>query len=426
MNYSRILRLWAGGWLLMIPAAVGAAEPGFTLDDCFQAALKQSETLAGQTEQINQAEARYSQALAAVLPNFSLNGAYGYAQEKAGPAASQTVAKLSAVQPLFRGFREYAALRQSGNLITAEKEAWHWAGLQLYRDVAEALYTLQSLETEHAHLEIQLRLYDQRIKDLQDRVRIGRSRDSEVLSVQAAQAALQAQDQEQQGLVSVARDLMAFLTGLPRDSQYQNPPPFAMAVEPLETCLGRLGGRPDIAAARAQAEANREAVGIAGGGHWPEVDASGNYYLYEQGVSPEDAWDAQVALTLPLFQGGAVSARTKEAQAQFRQSELTLRRLTRLAEQEIRSEYATLQSALAQRAAWEKASGLAHKNYLAVLREYNLGLATNLDVLKALADDQDILRSADRSGFAVWIAFSRFQAAAAIAPIREQAGGTKP
>lgn len=426
MNYSRILRLWAGGWLLMMPAAVGAAEPGFTLDDCFQAALKQSETLAGQTEQINQAEARYSQALAAVLPNLSLNGAYGYAQEKAGPAASQTVAKLSAVQPLFRGFREYAALRQSGNLITAEKEAWHWAGLQLYCDVAEALYTLQSLETEHAHLEIQLRLYDQRIKDLQDRVRIGRSRDSEVLSVQAAQAALQAQDQEQQGLVSVARDLMAFLTGLPRDSQYQNPPPFAMAVEPLETCLGRLGGRPDIAAARAQAEANREAVGIAGGGHWPEVDASGNYYLYEQGVSPEDAWDAQVALTLPLFQGGAVSARTKEAQAQFRQSELTLRRLTRLAEQEIRSEYATLQSALAQRAAWEKASGLAHKNYLAVLREYNLGLATNLDVLKALADDQDILRSADRSGFAVWIAFSRFQAAAAIAPIREQAGGTKP
>jgi len=292
--------------------------------------------------------------------------------------------------------------------------------------VAEALYTLQSLETEHDHLEVQLRLYDQRIKDLQDRVRIGRSRASEVLSVQAAQAALQAQGQQQLGLISVARDLMAFLTGLPRDSRFQNPPAFALPVEPLETFLGRLGDRPDLAAARAQAEAGREAVGIARGGHWPEADASGNYYLYADGVSPEKTWDAQVALILPLFQGGAVSARTREAQAQFRQSELTLRRLTRLAEQEIRSEYATLQSSLAQQAAWEKASALAHRNYLAVLREYNLGLATNLDVLKALADDQDILRSADRSGYAVWIAYCRFQAAAAIAPVPKPAGEKQP
>lgn len=411
-------------WASAAPA--GAADPGLTLETCFQAALKQSEVLAGQTELINQAEARYRQALAAVLPGVSLQGTYLHQQEKNGPASDQTVAKLAAVQPLFRGFREYAALRQTQNLITAEKEAWQWAHLQLYQDVAEAFFAVLSLETEQAHLSIQLRLYDQRIKDLQDRVRIGRSRDSEVLSVQSAQAGLQAQVQELQGMLDVTGELLAFLTGLPRDSQCQAPAPFTQALEPVETYLERAQNRPDIAAARSRVEASRDAVGVAQGGHWPSLDASANYYLYESGVSRENTWDAQLALTLPLFLGGAVAATTAEAQAQLRQNELAWERLRRSAEQEIRGHYATVRASLAQRQAWEKASALAHKNYLAILRDYNLGLATNLDVLQALAADQDALRSFDRSGYAVWIAYARFQAAIAEAPIQVQTGDPQP
>ncbi|MEW6515581.1 MAG: TolC family protein [candidate division FCPU426 bacterium] len=417
------------GWVLgCVVGLAGAARAlsNMTLAECYQAAQKQSEILAGQTELVNQAEARYRQALAAVLPGLSLQGIYLHQQEKSGPASDQTVAKLAAVQPLFRGFREYAALRQTQNLITAEKEARQWANLQLYQDVAEAFYTVLSLETEQAHLEIQLRLYDQRIKDLQDRVRIGRSRDSEVLSVQSAQAGLQAQVQELQGLIDVAKELLTFLTGLPRDSQCQAPAPFAQTLEPVETYLDRAQNRPDIAAARSRVEAGRDAVGVATGGHWPSLDASANYYLYESGVSQENTWDAQLALTLPLFLGGAVAATTAEAQAQLRQNELTWERLRRSAEQEIRGQYATVQTGLAQRQAWEKASALAHQNYLAVVRDYNLGLATNLDVLKALADDQDALRSLDRARFGVWIGYSRLLASSALVPAAEVAGNQQP
>jgi outer membrane protein len=421
-------RIWLPAcWLLSLSTSPAwAVDPALTLEDCFRAAQKQSEILAGQTEQINQAEARYWQTLAGVLPAITLQGTRSAEQTRSGPLYSQTIAKLSAVQPLFRGFREFAALRQSQHLIIAEREAWQWAGLQLYSDVSDAMYTLLSLETERIHIQFQLGLYDQRIKDLNDRVRIGRSRDSEVLNVQAARAALEAQDQEYQGLISVARDVMAFLTGLPRDSHYENPPSFAPALDLLDTFLKEAETRPDITAASAQVEAAREAVGVASGGHWPELDARGNYYIYESGVSLEDTWDAELALTLPLFLGGAVVAQTDEARAKLHESEWTLQRLKRLAEQEIRSRYAVLQVEVAQQAAWEKASKLAHQNYLSLQRDYNLGLATNLEVLQALADDQETLRRFDRSRFATWITFHRLQATAAMVPVQELTGAPQP
>src|SRR5436309_1277841 len=107
---------------LLGSARLSGADP-LTLRDCFRAALKRSEVLAGQRELVVQAQEHYSQAWGSILP--SVNAFYSYLQQDSsglagtGSAASQPTMKITADQPLFRGFREFAALDEAKALITA-------------------------------------------------------------------------------------------------------------------------------------------------------------------------------------------------------------------------------------------------------------------------------------------------------------------
>ena len=93
-----------------------------------------------------------------------------------------------ATQPLFRGFRDFAALNKTRALITAQEQSRQWAGMQLYRDVVQAFYTRLAVQKDLNLMDNKLELYQQRIKELEQRVSIGRSRNTEVLTIQAARA----------------------------------------------------------------------------------------------------------------------------------------------------------------------------------------------------------------------------------------------
>ncbi len=413
---------------LLLAALAGAvparaAEKALTLEECFQAALQRSETLANQKELIVQAEEHYRQAWGGLLPNLSGTASYGV-QDNSGLKgvassffpAEQRLLKVTATQPLFRGFREYAALRQSGDLIVLQKEAYQWARIQLYQDVAQGFYGVLAWETDLKLLDDQIRLYDQRIRDLQARVRIGRSRTSEVLTVQAAQASLRAQRQQVQGQRDVSREVLAFLTGLDAELVLADAESLPAAPAPEETYLTKLEERPDVRAARKQVEAAKENIGLASGAHWPSVDASGNYYFERTGSEQPVKWDAGIALTLSIFAGGTVLSKTREAESQARQSENALGLLLRQDAQDLRTFYANLNSDLAQTAANAEAADLTEQNYRAVLKDYDLGLVTNLDVLVAMTSSLDAQRSLERSRFTSKLDALRLEAAAMLRP----------
>lgn len=410
-------------WLILLGLAASAARADqlYTLQDCFQAALQRSEILADQAEQIIQAEEHYRQALGNLLPTLTGQAAYG--RQGAGPggdasafSAEPHYIRISAGQPLFRGFREYAALRQTRDLIQSQRESKRWAALQLYSDVAQAFYNVLAWQKDLEHLDAQITLYDKRIQDLQARVAIGRSRVSEVLSVQSAQALVKAQRQQTAGQLEVNREILAFLTGLDPAISLQADPGELPRAASLETCLAKAEERPDILAARQQLEAVRCNVGLASGGHWPSLDLNGNYYLSRTNPDQNPVWDAQIAMTLPIFMGGTVVSKTREAESQVRQSELALSRLQRAAAEDIRSQYRLLQSDISQWRILDEALQLAQKNYQAVLRDYNLGLVTILDVLQTLTSYQDTLRSVDHLRYAIQNDFERLEALTAQRP----------
>ncbi len=390
--------------LLSVPAALAAAPAAGTLQDCFLQAVQRSEALADQQELLVQAEEQHRQALGAVLPSLALGAEYQrlgtgtYTGLVPGPttASERHAILLSATQPLFRGFREFAALRAAGALIRARAEARQWAGMQVYRDVVQAFYRVVALEQDLAHIDAQLALYDQRVRDLQERVAIGRSRPSEVLAVQTSRALLRSEREQVLGQARVAREVLAFLTGGPAEAGLSDTVPVPDRVEDLAEYLAGLPERPDVKAAQARVDSAREAAAVADGAHYPSLDLSGAYYLDHAGPQPTTVWDAELSLTLPIFSGLTLVSRSREAASLVRQSENSLSQVRRWGVQEITSAYHALRSDLDQLASLRTAADLAERNYRAILRDYNLGLETNLDVLQALQTHQDSLRALDR------------------------------
>jgi len=395
------------------------AAPPLTLDDYFSAALQRSEVVATQSELIRQAEERNRQATAAILPTVSGVASYTW-QEEPPPAAPGTTpsnlsrqpfAKLTATQPLFRGFREFAALRQTRALSDAQSAEYRNARVLLFKDVVLNYFTVLSLEQELRNLDEEIRQNEEREKDIQARIRIGRSRVSEVLNVQATISTLRAQIEQQQGQLRVARETLAFLSGLDAATPLQDSEPEPPGPAPLERYLAGVPTRPDVQASEKRLAAARENVTIAKGAHLPSLDLNGNYYFERPGYLDDINWDVQVALTIPIYSGGSLQSKVREAGSQQSQAELALSQVRRLAEQEIRSLYENLQADRAQVVALEKSTAAARKSYEAQSSEYRLGLVTNLDVLQALTAYQQNQRALDRARFTAKLDYLRLLAA---------------
>ncbi|MBS1983320.1 MAG: TolC family protein [Bdellovibrionales bacterium] len=436
------LHIFSLSTFFFLPAALAQSVSSPTgrplsFDQAYAAALAHSETLSIQTELVTQAEEHYSQAFGSALPNVSASASYLRQQSPANLAGSsstiadQPVVKVGATQPLFRGLREFAAIRQTDQLTKSQRESKRAASRTLYGDVADAFYGVLSQERDIANIDTEIASYDKRIQELDGRVRIGRSRPSEVLSVKSAKASLVSQREQLQGQLQRQREALAFLTGLPTiisldtstlEPLWTNPKTLA-APAAIEALLPRIEERPDVKAAVARYAAADESVAIAKGAHWPSADLAANYYFKRPGSLDEIHWDVGVALTLPLYAGGTIQSKVRESASQRAQAQLELTRLRRQAETDVRSLRSDAESERVRIGTLQDALTLAERNYREQLRDYQLGLVTNIDVLQALSTFQESRRSLDRAVSAYPALLLKLDIAAGISLPNEPQGG---
>jgi len=215
------------------------------------------------------------------------------------------------------------------------------------------------------------------------------------------------------GQLYVAKEVLAFLTGLDQDIILDDTDAAPVDIDPLENYQSMIGARPDILAAKKNVEAFKSNVSIAKGAHLPSADLLGNYYPQRPDLQKNGNWDVEIALTLPIFAGGIISSDVKIAKSQERQSEIQLSQVQRLALQDVRSLYHNLKSDLFQLMSLQDAFTIAEKNYKANIKDYNLGLVTNLDVLQALTAYQDTQRSLEKIRYLAKIDYNRLEASVA-------------
>jgi outer membrane protein len=407
-------------FLFFITSLSLAADPieQKTLEECFTAAIHQSETVATQSQLIVQAQEKYRQTIGGLFPNIS--GTATYLVQPSSSTnffpTSQPLARITAVQPLFQGFREFAALRQNKDLIQAQSHAKWQASVQLYQDVSQNFYTLLSLERDLKNVQEELDLYQKRIVELQQFVNLGRSRQSEILTAQTQKESFQAQVEEIQIQINAQREIFHFLTGMNRNTKLVDQDQAPEKIPSLDSYLVEIKNRPDVRFAEANFKAAEEGISFARGAHFPTLNLVGNYYLVRFGPQKEVNWDAQLALSLPIFSGGSIQSEVRAAESRKDQSALALSRAKRLAEQEVSTFYHSLSGNRTLIETYRKITELAERNYKTQLTDYKHGLVTNLDVLLALTSFEENQRSLDRARFLVKMDYARIEAAVAHRP----------
>lgn len=132
-----------------------------------------------------------------------------------------------------------------------------------------------------------------------------------------------------------------------------------------------------------------EEVELQNAGHYPILDAVGSYNDTRAGGSANgfgsDLQNGQIGLQLqiPIYQGGLVSARAREAVARRQQALDNLEAARRQAEFETRSAYLNLTGNVAQVAAFEQALTSSRSQLESTQLGYEVGVRTSIDVLNA-------------------------------------------
>ena len=417
-------RIYLGSALLLFSSLEGysSSEP-LSLLNCYSRALEVSESVAIQKASVDQAEEALKQAWGGVLPTLSFNASRKYQQELNSstgrsifPSEQNTVA-LTLNQPLFRGMREFAALRQGEVGVRASEEAYHLARVQLYKDVARAYFDVLSAEQELKNFESEVSSYQSRMKELDGRIKIGRSRVGERLTVESALASLASQIESAKNRLQISREILAFQIQKP--SQQIQLKPVSIWSERLESVdyyLAQIRNRPDVRAELEKVRMAQESVKIAEGARLPNLDLVGGYYFTRPGVQKDSKWDLLAQLSFPFYTGGVVQSKVREARSKAEQSELQKARVERIAEQELRSAYSMIQSDIAQWRLLNEAFRIAEKNYAEQSKDYRFGLVSNLEVLQALIDFQQAHRNLDRQKFVIWNDWTQLQLLAAFSP----------
>lgn len=388
------------GACCLFAATAHAALRELSLNDAYALALERSESLAIAAEDIRIAEARYWQAVSAVLPQVNFIGTVN-TQNNAGSSINggsstgtrkdRWEGRLQVTQTIFNGFREFnaaAALKADGRSKTATLERNRQL---LYLDVGDLFFQIIQLDQDTAALREILATLDDRRKELTERVSLGRSRKSELLAAETELADSQASMEALVGLRGAARELFAFLIGVPSSQFTLKSGSTLPPAEKLEAYLWKTGVRPDIIAADESRTAAERSASAQKGQFFPSIGVESNFLALEDPERIQE-WNILVTAEIPVFDGGLRIAQLNESKARLRASQLSLARARRLADHEVRVAYNNFISSANQLVRLRQAENTARESYETQKKDYELGRASNLDVLASLLRWKDILR----------------------------------
>jgi len=376
------------------------------LERCYELALLRMESVGLSEEDIRVAQARYWQAVGAALPSLKVIGEQAIYNDRlasfgvnsaGGPGLdidnTPRSARVSLKVPLFSGLRDIETAKAARSEIAGARLTRTRLLQNLYLDVAESFYQVLQYEDDLAILADIEKTLTERVADQERRVRLGKSRESELIQSRNALVQARVTVERTRGLLASSRELLLFYIGLPsgqlqlRDTA--PPPPHRLT---LADYLDKTGQRPDILASIEAGRSARAQLSAAKGEHWPNISFEGNYYAYDSDNIQTGEWNGFLTVEIPLFEGGSIEARVNENKALFARSQLDLSLLQREAVRDVRTAWSNFHSTLAELARLEEATATAQANYQAQLADYELGVVNSLDVLEALRTLHDTRR----------------------------------
>jgi outer membrane protein len=413
------------------PIEANAHDPhALDLETCFQLTAIRDDSLKIDLEDIEVARAQLSQSIAALWPSFTATNQQDFLHYSSPAASSVSLANLASTSSsslgtsstgtsvgtsqsttglttettgnqthtsqsnitmsytLFNGGQNYNTVGASRAAVAAKRETLAREYETIYQDVAQGFYNALQYEGDMVIEHDLIEALGARVDDLMQRVKLGRSRPSEMLQAQTDLANARVTYEQQVGSANAALETVAFYIGIPAGHFKLKDTGRFPSAQDLEYYLQRSGTRPDILSqvdSLRQAERN---LSVARGELFPTVTANGDYLAQQDPASNNVDATMSLQISIPIFDGGLILGQIHEKHELVRQSALNVEQLARTADQDTRTAYVNFQAAVAQVVVLREAARFAARNLEAQVEDYRRGVVSNLDVLTALQDYQ--------------------------------------
>ena len=348
------------------------------------------------------AQARYDELVASLYPLFSATASHELSDQdrnnsgnrdrgSSNRARSRFVAGITVEQPIFSGFRDTLLTTSADQELSAIKFEDIRSRELIYSDVAQVFYQIQYYAQDLKQLAQTQNVLNERIKELDQFVALGKSKESEMLSAQSDLLDIQSQVAQSQGLLRAARELLGYMIGREAWQIKLNSQSKPFLKESLESYLSRVENRADLSASKSRRDSKQDLVKSSERERWGTVALSGSYDPVD---APSGDSNSSVKLNfdLPIFDFGRIDARTRQRQADFDAAQLKALQLQRLAERDVRIAWVNLTSTEAEIAQLQNLVEAASKAYQAQKSDYSLGIVNNLDVLQGIRNLQQAKR----------------------------------
>ncbi|MCB1214212.1 MAG: TolC family protein [Deltaproteobacteria bacterium] len=392
-----------------------------TLQEAYEKAVANTSVIRTKELDVQKAKQQKRLAYAQVLPTLALSSSSVFRDSAQDSEVSsrfgeayQHTAALTLTQPLFHGTSEYFNLgiaKRLPKLASLEKAE---TSLQAYLLVAGEFYQFLSLEKDLVHLKEESDILKRREDFLSSRVSIGRNKASDLLAVQSQGARVEAERERLKAALAQSKKNLEKLVGESFDRLQDK-----LALKSLQVpshWREKIANHTSLDRQALVLENKNREIKAAQGAYLPSVDLEGNYYLDRAGVLSESKWDLSVVARWEFFSGGQTTAETAIKKLELAQEKLLLEDLQRNLTKDFEAQSQSLEAYLKSIQKGKTSLDFAKLNYQEQVKEFNQGLITSLDVLRALEEMVQAKRQLDQDIFAAKLNWIQLKTLAADVP----------
>lgn len=287
--------------------------------------------------------------------------------------------------------------RNRASLVAATSDAeaarldGEQAALTLATDIAARYADLARLYAEQDVLQRAIDVRTMTQKLVADRVAIGLDTQAELKQARSAVPASRVDLAANAEQIALTKNGIAALLGAGPDRARSITRPSAPVLTtelPADAGIALIGRRPDIAAARARAEAAASRIKVARADFYPNISLSGLIglqslgldYLFKGGSS---FGSVGPAVSLPIFRGGALQGQYRQARGRYDEAVATYDRTLIGALREVADAVTSRNQVAAQMIDARASLADAEGAYTVAQLRYRGGLSTFLNVLSA-------------------------------------------
>jgi outer membrane protein len=296
-------------------------------------------------------------------------------------------------QPVYRP-QNYAQWRQADFQVRQAEATYAQAAQDLALRVAQAYFEVQAARDTLALVGAQKAAISEQLAQAKRNFEVGTATITDTHEAQARYDLVGAQEIVAQNDLESRRRALQAITG----KEYTQLKPLRPDVRMSQPVPADMQSWVEIAEKQAYPVLAQEAatevaqleIKRASGGHWPTIDIVGSYGNVRDTGSQQiaigrDVTTGQIGLQLaiPIYQGGSISSREREAAANYLKTRQDLENARRTAALNTRQSYLAVINGIAQIAALEQALTSSQSALDSNRLGYEVGVRINIDVLNA-------------------------------------------